>query len=102
MEISLRCDNGEGIIRVRDHGPGVPDAELPNLFRPFYRVGSARERESGGTGIGLAITDGAIRLHGGKARARNSEDGGLEVTLTLPASAPISSPASVPEPVRTI
>src|SRR5437762_3463592 len=101
VEISLRCDNGNGIIRVRDHGPGVPDAELPNLFRPFYRVGSARERESGGSGIGLAITDGAIRLHGGKARARNSDDGGLEVTLSLPASAPITTPASVPEPVRT-
>src|SRR5207248_5875337 len=101
VEISLRCDNGAGIIRVRDHGPGVPEAELPNLFRPFYRVGSARERESGGTGIGLAITDCAIRLHGGKARVRNACGGGLEVTLSLPASAPIPSPAPLPEPVRT-
>jgi two-component system sensor histidine kinase CpxA len=101
VEISLRCDGSNGVIRVRDHGPGVPESELPNIFRPFYRIGSARERESGGTGIGLAITYGAIRLHGGKALVRNAEDGGLEVTLSLPASAPIAPPVPEGEPVRT-
>jgi two-component system sensor histidine kinase CpxA len=85
VEIALECKNGgPATIRVRDHGPGVPESELPKIFRPFYRVASARDRQSGGTGIGLAIAEGAMRLHGGSVRAANAPDGGLEVTFAVP------------------
>ena len=71
-------------IRIRDCGPGVPSAELEKIFQPFYRVADARDRRSGGTGIGLAISERAIRRHGGTISARNHPDGGLEVVVQLP------------------
>ena len=74
-------------IRVRDHGPGLPESELTNVFRPFYRIANARERETGGTGLGLAITERAVRLHGGAVQASNAPGGGLLVEMRLPATA---------------
>jgi len=71
-------------ITIRDHGPGVPEGMLPRLFEPFVRVGDARDRASGGYGLGLAIAKKAIRLHGGEVFARNEPDGGLCVIVTLP------------------
>ncbi len=79
-------------ISVRDRGPGVPEEALKNLFEPFYRVAEARERGSGGTGIGLAIARRAIRLHGGSVRAEHAPGGGLEVVLELPCLPPGGSP----------
>jgi signal transduction histidine kinase len=71
-------------IVVRDHGMGVPEDALTEIFRPFYRVDDARDRASGGTGLGLAITERAVRLHGGTVTAINAPDGGLIVTIRLP------------------
>jgi two-component system, OmpR family, sensor histidine kinase CpxA len=73
------------VVRVRDHGSGLPEDELQNVFKPFYRVSDARDRQSGGTGIGLAITERAVRLHDGAVVAKNAPDGGLLVEITLPA-----------------
>lgn len=81
VEVSAREEGGYFVVRVRDHGPGVPPEELEAIFRPFYRVSTARERSSGGTGVGLTITARAAKLHGGTATARNAEGGGLEVEL---------------------
>lgn len=72
------------IISVRDHGNGVPDESLNDIFLPFYRVGDARDRFSGGSGLGLSITERAVRLHGGSVRAVNCKDGGLLIELQLP------------------
>jgi len=71
-------------VKVRDHGPGVPEASLEALFRPFYRLDDSRERKTGGVGLGLAITKQAVTLHGGSVEAVNAPDGGLEITITLP------------------
>ena len=71
-------------IQVRDHGPGVPEDELHRLFEPFYRVEDARDRKTGGAGLGLAITRRAVGIHGGEVEGRNHPDGGLEVTIHLP------------------
>lgn len=71
-------------ILIRDRGPGVPGGDLTRIFEPFYRVAEARDRDSGGEGIGLAITAQVLAAHGGGAEARNLPDGGLEVRLTLP------------------
>jgi two-component system, OmpR family, sensor histidine kinase CpxA len=71
-------------IRVRDHGPGVREEALKRLFEPFYRVAEARDRLTGGTGIGLAITEKAVHLHSGTVRASNDTDGGLVVEIDLP------------------
>lgn len=77
--------NARAIIVVRDHGPGVPNETLSEIFRPFYRVDEARDREAGGVGLGLAIAERAVRLHGGTVAAANAAAGGLEVTIVLPA-----------------
>ncbi len=73
-------------VYVRDRGEGVPDAHLMRIFEPFYRVAAARDRGSGGEGIGLAITAHVMRAHGGTATAVNRPGGGLEVALRLPAA----------------
>jgi signal transduction histidine kinase len=79
--------NGFAVISVRDHGRGVPEESLRDIFLPFYRVGDARDRFSGGSGLGLSITERAVRLHGGKVKAENCPDGGLLVELSLPSAA---------------
>ena len=72
------------VLQVQDHGPGVPEAALKSIFRPFYRLDLSRQRSTGGYGVGLAITERAIRLHGGAVTARNAIDGGLLVEMRLP------------------
>ena len=74
----------EAILRVCDSGPGVPPEALAKLFEPFYRLDDARERLTGGVGLGLAITERAVRFHGGRVRALNRDGGGLVVEIRLP------------------
>jgi two-component system sensor histidine kinase CpxA len=71
-------------VEIRDHGRGVSESELANIFRPFYRVADARDRQSGGAGLGLAIADRVIRTHGGTIEARNVSPEGLLVEILLP------------------
>jgi two-component system sensor histidine kinase CpxA len=88
--VHVTVENGSGenagyaVVRVRDHGEGVPENSLVDIFLPFYRVGDSRDRSSGGSGLGLSITDRAVRLHGGTVTAENCPDGGLAVELRLP------------------
>lgn len=77
-------DRGLAVITVRDHGAGVPESALAEIFRPFYRVDDARDRDTGGTGLGLAIAERAVRLHGGNVKATNEPTGGLGVTIVVP------------------
>jgi signal transduction histidine kinase len=82
--------NGQEIVvRVLDSGPGVPDEALQKIFEPFYRLDDARNRQTGGAGLGLSIADRAIRLHGGQLRASNRKEGGLEMEIRIPAVAPV-------------
>ncbi|MDS4026450.1 MAG: ATP-binding protein [Candidatus Contendobacter sp.] len=69
---------------VRDHGPGIPAAELERVFEPFYRLESSRSRDTGGTGLGLSIARNIARAHGGELTLRNHPQGGLAVVLELP------------------
>jgi len=78
-------DGGEhAVIRVSDCGDGVPADALEKLFQPFYRLDDARGRQTGGVGLGLAITERAVRFHGGKVSASNRAEGGLMVEIRLP------------------
>jgi signal transduction histidine kinase len=86
VEVSLEESSNHAVIRVRDYGPGVPEDVLQYIFRPFYRIAEARDRQTGGTGIGLAITERAVLLHSGEVQAANAQDGGLVVELRLPLS----------------
>ena len=73
-------------LSVRDTGPGIPVDHLSHIFRPFYRVDMARSESSGGFGVGLAIAERAVNLHGGKIMANNRPTGGLNVQILLPLS----------------
>lgn len=75
---------GQLLIHIEDQGPGVPEQDLQRLFEPFTRVAEARDRDSGGFGLGLAMTGKILEAHGGSAQAVNATPTGLHVTLTLP------------------
>src|SRR5262249_54449859 len=74
-------ENGSVLIRVADRGAGIPAADMPHLFEPFYRGRNAQTR---GSGLGLAILDPLARAHGGSVTASNLPDRGAEFTLRLP------------------
>ncbi len=86
--LTSRIDSGNTLIllSVSDHGPGVPESDTENIFKPFYRVAEARDRQSGGAGLGLAIASRVVKLHRGKISAANRPGGGLEVQIELPAT----------------
>jgi two-component system sensor histidine kinase CpxA len=87
VRVQLDCGEKRSHVTISDEGSGVPEAELNKIFRPFYRLSDAREHRSGGTGIGLAITQQVARLHGGSVVARNAEPHGLVVEFDLPCNA---------------
>jgi len=94
VELALRCeqkDSGrEAVVQVMDRGTGVPEDQLKAIFQPFYRLDYARQRATGGSGVGLAIADRAIRLHAGQLNAANRPGGGLAVEIRIPCRTPAS------------
>jgi two-component system sensor histidine kinase CpxA len=87
IEVSAQPHDGNEIhVCVRDSGPGIAESHIDRIFEPFYRVDEARNRSSGGHGLGLAIAASAVRRHGGRISASNRAEGGLEVQVILPAS----------------
>ena len=78
--VRLTQTDGAYVITIRDFGPGIPEAELPYVKQKFYK-GSSRAR---GSGIGLAVCDEIVRLHGGVFDIANAAGGGTVVTITLP------------------
>jgi two-component system sensor histidine kinase CpxA len=103
VEISLTSEDGVAgpmaLLKVSDSGPGVPADSLGKLFEPFYRLDEARGRNSGGVGLGLAITERAVRFHGGSVSAHNRAEGGLRVEIKLPLITRTQRVAEKPEPV---
>ncbi|OOG38229.1 HAMP domain-containing sensor histidine kinase [Rhodanobacter sp. C05] len=85
LAVQVREDSAE--LSIRDHGPGVPDAELESLFRPFFRGSNAAL--TNGHGLGLAIVQRVVQVHGGNIHASNGVHGGLEVHLRLPLASPV-------------
>lgn len=71
-------------IRVLDNGPGLGDALLEKVFDPFFRAEVSRNRDTGGSGLGLSIARNIVRAHGGEIRLRNRAEGGLEAVVELP------------------
>jgi signal transduction histidine kinase len=80
IEASMHWEPGNVRIRIRDFGPGIPEDELPLVKKKFYK-GSSSVR---GTGIGLAVCDEIVEMHGGTLTLENAEGGGTLVTVTLP------------------
>jgi signal transduction histidine kinase len=106
VEIQLQRTEGpngaEALVAVTDHGPGVPPDSLEKLFQPFYRLDDARGRLTGGVGLGLAITERAVRFHAGRVAAFNRAEGGLLVEIRLPLISSGASSAKTVEPVAAV
>ncbi|OAN48999.1 two-component sensor histidine kinase [Magnetospirillum moscoviense] len=84
----LEAQIGQTVLTVADDGPGIPEAEFERVFAPFVRLEASRNRDTGGTGLGLAVARAAIRAHGGDVILSNRPEGGLTVTAQIP-NAPI-------------
>ena len=94
--VEVRVDSGG--VRVRDHGPGVPEADLPYVFDRFFRGSGSRGRQ--GSGLGLAIVRQVIEQHGGSVSAANAPDGGAVFTLSLPVTPVERRQPRAPRPRR--
>lgn len=82
-EVSLSQTDHHTQIKIRDHGPGIPDDQLERVFTPFYRIASKNNAEIRGSGLGMTIARDIIQAHAGEVTLANAEDGGLVVTITL-------------------
>ncbi|MBZ4014560.1 two-component sensor histidine kinase [Streptomyces purpurogeneiscleroticus] len=86
VRVSVRTEGDSLLVRVRDHGPGIPEEVLPHVFDRFYKASASRPR-SEGSGLGLSIALENSHIHGGEITAANSEEGGAVFTLRLPRDA---------------
>jgi len=82
IEASIAFEEDQVVVRIRDYGPGIPEDELPLVTKKFYK-GSSKAR---GSGIGLAVCEEIVQLHGGALILSNAEGGGTLVTVRIPAS----------------
>lgn len=84
VNVSAAKTNGALTVSVEDDGPGIPETEREEVFRPFYRLDHARNQDSGSTGLGLAIARDIARIHGGDIALSRSPLGGLKAVLKVP------------------
>ena len=80
IEASIRAEKESVVVRIRDYGPGIPEDEIPLVKKKFYK-GSSKAR---GSGIGLAVSDEIVQMHGGSLTLENAQGGGTLVTISLP------------------
>lgn len=91
--VTVEVHRGEDGVSfsIADTGPGIADADLPNVFERFWRADAARTRAGGGSGLGLAITRELLRAHGGDITVSSAPGVGTRFTATLPVLAPVTS-----------
>ncbi len=77
-------DGPASVIEIRDHGPGIPEAETNKIFERFYRADTSRTRETGGSGLGLAIVAAIVGSHGGTVQVAETDGGGATLVVSLP------------------
>src|SRR4051794_34925 len=92
VELRVSEERGQGVLEVRDHGPGLPTSDVDALFERFWRADPGRGRGPAGAGLGLSIVAALVDAHGGSVHAANAPDGGAVFTVRLPA--PSQLPAS--------
>lgn len=82
--VTLAAEERGVVVTVEDDGPGIPPEEIERVFVPFHRVERSRSRETGGTGLGLAVVRSVVRAHGGEITLANRSEGGLKAMVVLP------------------
>ena len=84
IRVAVRAEGGQAVVTIADTGIGVPRPEIPRLFERFHRIENARARSNEGSGIGLALVQELIQLHGGTISAASVEGEGTTFTVRLP------------------
>ena len=84
VRMSVDSNNGHGRVVVADHGPGIPASELPRIFERFHRADSSRARNTGGYGLGLAISKALVEAYGGTIEPQSRMGEGTRMVVTLP------------------
>jgi PAS domain S-box-containing protein len=84
IRIAVRAEGGQAVVTVADTGIGVPEQEMPRLFERFHRIENARSRSNEGSGIGLALVQELVQLHGGTIAASSTEGAGTTFIIRLP------------------
>ena len=84
VHVSLNVDNNFFYVKVEDSGIGIPQEDQEHIFERFYRVDKSHSRESGGTGLGFAITRSAVLMHHGAVRVYSKEGEGTTFTVRIP------------------
>ena len=84
INIELSKNNNNLFIKVEDDGPGIPENEYDNVFKPFYKINKGRADSKSSVGLGLSIASDIIRSHGGNIKLEKSKMSGLEVRIFLP------------------
>ena len=82
--ITLKKSNNTILITIDDDGPGIPENERENVFKPFYKVDKSRNQTKSSVGLGLSIASDIIRSHGGDIELGESDMGGLKIKISLP------------------
>jgi signal transduction histidine kinase len=82
--VTLAEEAGKIVLRIDDDGPGIPEGRIEEVFRPFHRLEESRNRETGGTGLGLTVARSIVRAHGGELGLVNRPEGGLRTEVSLP------------------
>jgi two-component system OmpR family sensor kinase len=95
IELRLQVEDGKSgpmaIVDVRDHGQGIDPAEVPHVFRAFFRADPSRRRETGGVGLGLTLSRRIVEAHGGTIDLESRQGEGTTVRIVLPAETPVRS-----------
>ena len=84
VNVELNKKNNNLFIKVEDDGPGIPENEYQNVFKPFYKINKGRADSKSSVGLGLSIASDIIRSHGGNIKLEKSKMNGLEVRIFLP------------------
>jgi two-component system osmolarity sensor histidine kinase EnvZ len=84
VEVELRKNNNNLFIKIEDDGPGIPEEEFENVFKPFYKIDKSRAESKSSVGLGLSIASDIIRSHGGNIKLEKSSLNGLAVKIFLP------------------
>ena len=82
--MNIKKSSNRGLIYIDDDGPGVPEDQYKNIFKPFFRLDKSRSLNQSGVGLGLAIVEDIINSHGGNIQLGKSSYGGLQVKISLP------------------
>ena len=82
--VSLRQADGRAEVRIEDRGPGIPEALRERVFDPFFRVEASRSRDTGGSGLGLAVVRAVVQRHDGEIALEDRPGGGLRARVMLP------------------